>query len=97
MRYTSSHAPKRAIRNILRNFERLNEIENADVPIEQLAKTMRADLQSTRPDMSDAEIERRIVRRLDHGMRPCTAVPLEHPVPTKRPGGKSRRKKGGKR
>ena len=96
MTYHPAPAPRRAIRNILRNFERLNEIENADVPIEQLVKAMRADLQSTRPDMSDAEIERRISRRLDSGMRPTTAVPLAHPIPTKRPGGKPRKKKGGK-
>lgn len=96
MTYTSSHAPRRAIRNILRNFERLNEIENADVPIEQLVKAMRADLQKTRPDLSDDEIERRIERRLEHGIRPTTAVPLAHPIPTKRLGGKSRCKKGGK-
>lgn len=96
MTYTPSHAPRRAIRNILRNFDLRNKAETVDVTIEQLAKAMRADLQNTRPDLSDAEIERRISRRLDSGMRPTTAAPLAHPIPTKRPGGKPRKKKGGK-
>ncbi|WP_137406036.1 hypothetical protein [Sphingobium sp. MP9-4] len=97
MTYTSSHAPKRAIRNILRNFERLNEIENADVPVEQLVKAMRADLQNTRADLSDAEIERRIDRRLERGMQPTTSKPLPRPVPVKPSAKKGARKKGGKR
>ena len=96
MTYRPSHAPRRAIRNILRNFGIRNKAETADIPIERLAKAMRADLQNTRPDLSDAEIERRIERRLSHGLRPTTAEPLAHPIPTKRPGGKPRRKKGGK-
>lgn len=97
MTYHPAPAPRRAIRNIIRNFDIANKAETADVTIEQLAKAMRADLQITRPDLSDAEIERRIERRLGHGLRPTTAVPLVHPIPTKRPGGKPRRKKGGNR
>ncbi|MGA1809466.1 hypothetical protein VHN57_20430 [Sphingobium sp. WW5] len=97
MRNISPHAPRSAIRNILRNFKRLNEIENADVNIEQLIKAMRADLQKTNTELSDTEIERRISRRLDRGMRPTTAVPLAHPIPTKKRCGKPRQNMGGKR
>lgn len=97
MTYHPAPAPRRAIRNILRNFERINEIETADVPIEQLAKAMRADLQNTRPDLSDAEIERRIDRRLERGMQPTTSKPLPRPVPVKPSAKKGARKKGGKR
>lgn len=53
MTHHPAPAPRRAIRNILRNFKRLNEIENADVNIEQLAKAMRANLQITRPELPD--------------------------------------------
>lgn len=97
MTYTSSHAPRRAIRNILRNFDLRNKAETADVTIEQLAKAMRADLQNTRPDLSDAEIEQRIDRRLERGMQPTTSKPLPRPVPVKPSAKKGARKKGGKR
>lgn len=93
MRYHPAPAPSRAIRN----FERQNELENADVSIEQLVNAMRADLQKTRPDLTDSEIEQRIERRLQRGMQPTTSKPLPRPVPVKPSVKKCARKKGGRR
>lgn len=97
MTYHPTPAPRRAIRNIIRNFDLANKAETADIAIEQLAKAMRADLQKTRPDLSDGEIERRIERRLERGMQPTTSKPLPRPVPVKPSAKKGARKKGGKR
>ena len=65
-------APNRAVRSMLRNFEASNIAERRHVPREAIERQVRALIQRDYPDLAPAEVEKRVARRVEHGMRPST-------------------------
>lgn len=71
---------RRSVRHLLSNMKARNEAESRSIPLAELNRVVREQLQREQPDLSDNEIERRVERRIAHGMRPCsTGLPREIP------------------
>lgn len=78
---THSPPPGRAVRNLLRNMAERNIAEHREGNLDQIRRTIRAELQRRCPDLSNDQIENRIDRRIRRGMQPTTATPLSPPAP----------------
>ena len=69
---------RRSVRHLLSNMKARNEAESRSIPMVELKRIVREQLQREQPELSDNEIERRVERRMEHGMRPCsTGLPRE--------------------
>lgn len=69
---------RRSVRHLLSNMKARNEAESRSVPMVELKRIVREQLQREQPELPDHEIERRVERRIEHGMRPCsTGLPRE--------------------
>jgi hypothetical protein len=55
---------------MLRNFEAKNRSERRYVHPEAIERQVRAQVQRDHPDLTPAEVEKRVARRVRHGMRP---------------------------
>lgn len=67
------YAHRRSVRHLILNMQASNEAESRPTSIAELKRKMRAQLQRDQPELTDAEIERRLERRVQHGMQPCAA------------------------
>ena len=62
-------APNYAVRNLLRNFKERNEAEQKPTSMRDLERQIRAQVQQELPNLTPAEVEARVTRRMMHGMR----------------------------
>jgi hypothetical protein len=62
------------MRNMLWQMSERNKAERREGSIGNLKRGIRAGLQTQEPDLSDAEIEARVQRRIERGMRPTKDV-----------------------
>ena len=67
-------ARSNSVRNMLRNFAAKNAVERRHVGPEEIARIVRTQVQKDYPMLSPSEVERRVERRVGHGMRPHNAV-----------------------
>lgn len=63
-------APRPAMQNMLRNFAARNWGERQRVPWVTVERQVRLQVQRDYPDLSLAEVEIRVQRRMEHGRRP---------------------------
>ena len=66
--------PAKSVRNMLRNFAARNVVERRHVGPEEIARIVRTQVQKDHPMLSPLEVERRVERRVAHGMRPHTSL-----------------------
>ena len=63
--------PKAAVRTVLRNFAYKNRAESRRITQKELEHQVRLCVQNNYPALPPAEVERRVQRRIERGMRPC--------------------------
>lgn len=62
-------APRRAVQNMLRNFDARNRAECRFIDPDEIRKQQRKLIQRDYPDLTPSEVELRVERRMEHGKR----------------------------